>query len=154
MSQSRSVTAVIIIHAVATIALIGLCVYLLELTHSPEILSDKDAATTIQGLKIGALILGIPALLWIPGIYAMWKRKRWGWWLTLITGLGTASVFVYSTIDDGWKGLDPEDASVTAAFAILPLVLLLPQVRKYYRHTTSNPLPAMGNVQEVPPTAS
>ena len=154
MNRPPTVIAVITIHLLATIALVGLCLYLLWLTHSPEILSDKDAPSAIQGLKIGALILGIPAVLWIPGIYAMWKRKRWGWCLTLITGLGTASVFVYSMIDDGWKALDPEDASVTAAFAILPLLLLLPRVRKYYRHTQSNPSPAMGNVQEITPTTS
>jgi hypothetical protein len=154
MSRPRSVTAVITIHAVATMALIGLCVYLLWLTHSPEILSDKDAASAIQGLKIGALILGIPAALWIPGIYAMWKRRRWGWWLTLITGLGTASVFVYSMIDDGWKAVDPEDASANAAFAILPILLLLPKVRRYYRHSKSNPSPAMGNVPEITSTTS
>jgi hypothetical protein len=143
MSQSRPVTAVIIIHAVATIALIGLCVYLLWLTHSPEILSDEDAASAIQGLKIGALILGIPVVLWIPGLYAMWKGKRWGWWLTLITGLCTASVLVYSIIDDGWKAIDPDDVAVTAAFTIPPLLLFLPQVRKYYWHTNSNPSPAI-----------
>ena len=154
MKRPPSVTGAITIHFLATFTLIGLSVYLLWLARSPDILNDKDAVSAIQGLKIGALILGIPAVLWMPGLFGMWKRKSWGWWLTLITGLGTASVFVYSMIADGWNALDRDDAAVTAVFVIFPLLLLLPPVRKYYRHNQSDSSPAISKIQEIAPTNS
>lgn len=145
---------VIMVHLLVTFALIGIICYLLWLTRSPEILNDKDAADAIHGLKIGALVLVIPVVFWAPGIYGMWKHRFWGWWLTLITGLGMASVFVYSMIADGWNALDAEDAAVTAAFVILPLLLLLPQVRTYYRKPQHHSSAAIGTVRDITDTIS
>lgn len=152
MKRPSTVSLVIGVHVLATLALIGLILYLLWLTRSPEILAENDAASAIQGLKIGAMVLAIPSALWIPGLWAMWKRRSWGWWLTLITGVGTASVLVYSMIDDGWKSLDPEDAAFTAAIVILPVSLLLPQVRKYYRRSQPSSSPDLPAVHEITPT--
>ena len=140
------VTVAIVLHSAAVIFLISLGIYLLWLARSPEILREQDAADAVRGLKMGALAVTIPALFWIPGVYAMWRRRGWGWWLTLITGAGTASVLIYSAIDDGWHALDMDDVTVTAVFLALPLILLWPRVRKYYRTQSS---PALHAAQEI-----
>jgi hypothetical protein len=80
-------------------------------------------------------------------MYGMWKHRRWGWWLTLVTGMTMASVLIYSAIDDGWNALDIEDASATAAFLLLPLLLFLPGVRKYYRQPQNDPSAAIDPIQ-------
>jgi hypothetical protein len=148
------VIGVVTVHVLVTLSLIAIIFYLLWLTRSPEILEDKDSADAIHGLKIGATVLAIPVVFWLPGLYGMRKRKLWGWWLTLVTGLGMASVFVYSMIDDGWHSLNAEDAAITATFAVLPLLLLLPQVRKYYRKPQADPPAAIDTVQRIPHTTS
>lgn len=144
------VTTVVATHLLAIFGLIAIVCYLLWLTRSPEILKDKDAADAIHGLKLGALAVALPVAFWVPGIYGMWKRRLWGWWLTLITGLGIAAILVYSMIDDGWTALDSEDATTTAAFVLLPLLLLLPGVRKYYRQLQSDP---SGAIDPIPGSA-
>lgn len=141
------VTAVIAIHTAAAIFLVGLSFFLLWLTRSPEILWDQDAASTIQGLKIGAFAVVLPALFWLPGIYGMWKRRAWGWGLTLMTGMSTALILLYSAVDDGWARLDVEDATVAGVCLILPLFMLLPQVRKYFRPPQSEVAPVLDVVQ-------
>jgi hypothetical protein len=154
MKRPAVVTAVIVIHLLAALALIGLSLYLLWLARSPETLGEQDAASAVQGLKIGAMVLAIPALLWMPGAYGMWKHRVWGWWLTLITGMGTASVLLYSAIDDGWHQLEADAAAVTTLFVILPLLLLFPQVRKYYRKPQGDPPAAIDTVQGMTHTTS
>ena len=148
------VIGVVTVHMLVILGLIAIILYLLWLTRSPEILRDKDSADAIHGLKIGAIVLSIPVVIWLPGLDGMRKRQLWGWWLTLVTGLGMASIFVYSMIDDGWHSLNAEDAAITATFAVLPLLLLLPQVRKYYRTPQADPPAAGGTVQRIPHTTS
>jgi hypothetical protein len=155
MKRPAIVTATIAIHILIALCLIGLSLYLLWLTRSPEILSDKDSAEAIRGLKIGAFVLTLPAAGWLPGIFAMCKHRIWGWWLTLVTSVGLASAFLYSTIDDGWhRRLEADDAAITAICVALPILLLLPQVRKYYRKPQADPPSAIGQVSEIAPTTS
>jgi hypothetical protein len=40
-------------------------------------------------------------------------------------------MFIYSMIDDGWR-VDWDMATFSALSAILPMLLLLPRVRKFY----------------------
>jgi hypothetical protein len=116
---------------------LGMSIYLVWLARSPETLRQEDAADTAQGLKIGALTLAALGIPWMVGSIAMWRGRVWGWWLTFLIALGMSSILIYSVIDDGWHALELDDATVTAVFLVFPLLLLLPQVRKYCRKTQS-----------------
>ncbi len=153
MKRPAIVTATIAIHILMTLCAVALSVYLLQLTRSPEILADKDSPDAIRGLKIGAFFLLFPLAGWLPGIFAMCKDLIWGWWLTLITSLGLASAFLYSTVDDArHHQLGADDATITALCVALPILLLLPQVRKYYRKPQAGPSSAIGQVSGIAPT--
>jgi uncharacterized membrane protein (DUF2068 family) len=143
------VTTVVIVHLLVTLGIMAIILYLLWLTRSPELLQESDAADPIHGLKIGAMVLAIPVTLLAPGIYGLWKRRVWGWWLAMVAGVGMASVFLYSAVDDGWRRLEADDAAVTGVFMILPLLLLLPGVRKYYRKHQGDPPAAIGTVPGI-----
>jgi len=73
--------------------------------------------------------------------FALLRRKLWGWWLALVTDLLLLSMLVYSMVDEGWH-IDWEMAGYTAMSVIIPMLLLLPTVRRFYWHA-----PAIEGVQ-------
>jgi len=110
--------------------LASLTVYILALTRSRETLADPDAADTVHGLLIGAAVLGVPALITLVAAWGLWKRRFWGWVLSLATDVGTLAVLVYSMIDDReWEG---DEIALSAGFVVPVVLLLLPAVRKFY----------------------
>ena len=103
---------------------------MLWLTRSPEILSEPDAADAIYGLKIGAAVLGVPALILLVAAIGLWRSKRWGWWLTLATDVAILATLVYSMLDE--NTVEWDEAALTVCFVFFPVLLLLPKVRKFY----------------------
>jgi hypothetical protein len=131
-TRSSWITGVVLLQLLYVLVLLALPVYLLILTRMPETRNGHDPAGTIYGLKIAAVVLGGPALVALAAWFGLWKGKRWGWWLTILTDAAFVAAFAYSIIDDGWKNIDWAVVVLTL-IAVVPVVyLLLPQVRKFY----------------------
>ena len=130
MKRPRLIIAVNIIHLLLALLLAGTSVYVLSLTRSPETLQEPDAADTIHGLFIGAAVLGVPALFLIAALWGLWRNKRWGWWLALVTDVVIAATLVYSMI--GQNSPDLTEPVWTLCFVVCAILLLLPIVRRFY----------------------
>jgi uncharacterized membrane protein (DUF2068 family) len=130
MKRPHLVVAVNIIHLLLTLLLSGTSVYVLSLTRSHETLQETDAAETIHGLVIGAAVLGVPALLLIGALWGLWRNKRWGWWLALVTDVAIVATLVYSMI--GQNSWDLTEPVWTLCFVVCAILLLLPMVRRFY----------------------
>jgi len=142
MKRSGWITGVILLQFLYALMLVALPVYLLVLTRASQTRSAPDAADEISGLKIGAAVLGGPAIATMVAWVGLWKGKRWGWWLTVLTDVALVGVFVYSLIDEGWKNID-WDMVVLTVIAVAPVIyLLLPRVRKFYWDVRIPALPA------------
>ena len=130
MKRPRLIIAVNIIHLLLALLLAGTSVYVLSLTRSPETLQEPDAADTIHGLVIGAAVLGAPALFLIAALLGLWRNKRWGWWLALVTDVVIVATLVYSMI--GQNSSDLTEPVWTLCFVVCAILLLLPMVRRFY----------------------
>ena len=130
MKRSPLISIVNLLQLLLGLMLAGLSIYLVALTRSPKTLADPDPAGTVHGLLIGAAVLGVPALITLIGALGLWKRRFWGWVLSLATDVGTLTVLVYSMIDErDWEG---DEISWAAGCMLLIILLLLPAVRKFY----------------------
>jgi len=135
MSTKRSgwISGAVGLQLLYVLAMLALSVYLLALTRMSATRFDPDAAAQITGLEIAAAVVACPAAVAFIAWFGLRKEKPWGWWLSVLTDMGLAGIFVYSMIDDGWKNVD-WDVAVLTLIAIVPVVyLFLPQVRRCYR---------------------
>ena len=130
MKRSLLISIVNVLQLLLGLVLAGLTIYLLVLTRSPQTLADPDPGGTVHGLLIGAAVLGVPAVITLIGVFGLWKRRFWGWVLSLATDVGTLAVLVYSVIDErDWEG---DEISLAAGCVVPIILLLLPAVRKFY----------------------
>ena len=130
MKRSPLISIVNVLQLLLGLVLAGLSIYLLALTRSPKTLADPDPAGTVHRLLIGAAVLGMPALITLIGALGLWKRRFWGWVLSLATDVGTLTVLVYSMIDErDWEG---DEIALAAGCLVLIVLLLLPKVRAFY----------------------
>jgi len=67
----------------------------------------------------------------------LWKRRRWGWWLSLLVDIGLVATLAYSMVDD--NDIDWEQVIPTIGIVVLVVMLLLPGVRKLYFRSPSQP---------------
>jgi uncharacterized membrane protein (DUF2068 family) len=74
--------------------------------------------------------MALPALFAMASSYGLWKRKLWGWWLALFSNTALLGILIYGMTDE--NTIDWEMAGATVVSAILPILLLLPVVRKSY----------------------
>jgi hypothetical protein len=130
MKRPALVATVTIVQFLLALLLAGTAAYILWLTRSPEILNGPDAADAVHGLKIGAAVLGAPALILLVATVGLWRSKLWGWWLALATDVVMLATFAYSTLDE--NTLETNEVAMTLSFAIFSVLLLLPKVRKFY----------------------
>ena len=137
MKRSGWVTGTIVMQLLWALALMVLFVYLIVLAHTAAVRNGPGGAEAAWGLKIPALIMFFPALMAIISWYGLWKQKLWGWWLAILTNLAVTSIFSYSMIDDGWGHVDWDFAGFAVASTVIPLLLLLPVVRKFYWRVTA-----------------
>ena len=145
MGTKRSgwITGVVVAQLLYGLLLLALPVYLLVLTRTLAVRNGANAGDEISGLRIAAAIVGSPAIVVLVAWIGLWKEKLWGWWLTVLADLGLVAIFMYSLIDDGWKNIDGEVATLTV-IAMVPVIwLLLPKVRRFYWRS--------GEVQSVNP---
>jgi hypothetical protein len=136
MKRPMLITVVNVLQFLLGLSLAGLTVYLLTLTRSRDTLADPDAADTVHGLLIGALVLGIPALITLIAVWGLWKRRFWGWVLSLATDVGMLAVFLYSLVDENSR--DADDVAMALAFVAPIVLLLLPAVKKHYWSTAAS----------------
>ncbi len=130
MKRSPLITAVNVMQLLLGLLYTGLTIYLLVLTRSREILAGLDASDTVYGLRIGALVLGVPALLTLIGVWGLWKRQLWGWVLSVATDVVVLAVLVYSVIDENNR--EGDEIALALGFVIPVVLLLLPRVRTFY----------------------
>jgi len=140
MKRPLLVTIVMVLQFLLGVMLAGLTIYLLALTRSNETLSSPDASDEVRGLMIGAVVLGIPAVVTLVGVLGLWKERFWGWVLALATDIGVIAVFVYNMVDE--RKLDNDEFGVTAGFVVTAILLLLPKVRKFFWNSPATALPA------------
>src|SRR3989442_5888693 len=136
MKRSPLITIVNVLQSFLGLVLAGLTVYLLALTRSRETLAEPDASETVHGLLIGAVVLGVPALITLIAAWGLWKQRFWGWVLSLATDVGMLAVFVYSMIDERHR--DSDEISLCGGFLGSTRFLLLAHVRKFYCAATTN----------------
>jgi uncharacterized membrane protein (DUF2068 family) len=134
MNAKRSgwISGGIVVQLLYTLMLLALPLYLLALSGTSAVRNGVGAAEEVSGLRIAAAVVGSPAVLALIAWVGLWREKLWGWWLAIFTDLGLVGLFVYSLIDDGWKNIDGEVATLTV-IAMVPVIwLLLPKVRRFY----------------------
>jgi len=130
MKRSALITVVTVLQTLLGLSLAGLTVYLVALSRSRETLAEPDAADTVRGLLIGALVLGVPAVITLIGAVGLWKNHFWGWVLTLATDVGMLAVFAYGSFGENDREVD--EIAMAAGFGVLLVLLLLPSVRQFY----------------------
>ncbi|HUM06295.1 MAG TPA: hypothetical protein VLT90_12600 [Terriglobales bacterium] len=130
MKRPALVMVVNVVQTLLGLLLAGITLYLIVLTRSKEILADSDAADTVHGLLIGALVIGIPALITLIAAFGLWKGRFWGWVLSLATDVGIVAVLVYNTISEG--DLEGDEIALAVGFLLPVILLLLPAVRKFF----------------------
>ena len=130
MKRPAPVVVVNVVQTLLGLLLAGITVYLIVLTRSKETLAEQDAADAVRGLLIGALVLGIPAVITLIAAVGLWKGRFWGWVLSLATDVGVVAVLVYSLMDE--NEIDAEMLVMTAGFVVPLVLLLLPVVRKFF----------------------
>jgi hypothetical protein len=137
MKRPPLITVVIVLQFLFGLLLAGLTIYLLALTRSQGTLADPEATDTIRGLKIGSLVLGIPAVITLVGFWGLWTRRFWGWVLSLATDVGVLAVLVYSLFDESNR--DADEIAMAAGFVVPIVLLLLPAVRKFFWNAAASP---------------
>ena len=130
MKRPVSVVIVNILQVLLGLSLVGITVYLLYLTRSRQTLAEPDSKEAVHGLLIGALVLGIPAVITLIGAAGLWKGKFWGWVLSFATDVGMLGVMIYNIIDD--YEFDAEMVAVAVGLALPIVLLLVPGVRRDY----------------------
>jgi hypothetical protein len=134
--RSGWVTGVVVLQALWTIVLVALPIYLLILARSPGILNTPDGNDAARRLRVGAAAIALPALFAVVSSYGLWKRRLWGWSVALFSNTVMLGVLIYSMTDE--NTIDWDVAGVTLVSAILPILLLLPVVRKSYWPATES----------------
>ena len=112
IKRSGWVTGVVVIQALWMVALVSLPIYLLLLARSSGILNGPDGNDAAHGLRVGAVVIALPALFATLSCYGLWKRKLWGWWVALFSNTVMLGILIYSMADE--NTIDWEIVGVTA----------------------------------------
>jgi len=131
MKRPVLVTVVAVLQSLLALAQAGTVIYLVWLSHSPQILSQADAADSAHGLMIGAAGNCGPAVALTIASWGLWTSKRWGGWASVVINLAVFGVLIYATLDD--NSIDWEQVGIAVCFGAMVILLLLPKVRKFYR---------------------
>lgn len=131
MTEKRSgwITGVVVLQFVYVLLLLALPIYLMFLAGKFGV---RNGFRPTEETTIAAAIVGFPGFFALVAWLGLWRKKLWGWWLSIVTDLGLVTMFVYSLIDDGWKDID-WDVVVLTGITLVPVIgLLLPRVRRFY----------------------
>ena len=136
MRRSGWVTGVVVVQALWAVTLVGLVIYLLILARSPSILNGPDGKDAAHGIRVGAAVIAIPAIFAIVSTFGLWKNKLWGWWVAILSNTLMLGTLIYSMLDE--NTIDWDMFGLTVISAGLPILLLLPVVRRFYWHRTQS----------------
>ena len=117
-----------VLHALVAIACLAVVVLVLRETRKPNIITEGQEA--INGLYLGASIVGGCALVYAIGAAGLWKRWRWAWWLSLLVNVVVAALLLWDPVIEHEKW-DWEDNGIGAGLLVLVILLLLPAVRRF-----------------------
>ncbi len=124
-------TAASMLHLLMGLCCAALVIYLLYLTRTKEILSDKDAADAVHGLKLAAAIFAPIAVAYLAGGLGLWKGRTWGWLISLAIDLFALVLMLWDVFSEGLHRIDWDDAVIAPVFLVLLLLVLLPPVRRW-----------------------
>jgi uncharacterized membrane protein (DUF2068 family) len=130
MNRRPLITLVNILQFVLGLLLAGIAVYILRQIHAPETIADPDAAATQRGLVIGAVVMGVPALVTLIAAWGMWKGHFWGWALSLATDVGVLAVVLYNLFGQNNRGTS--EPVLAAGVVLLVILLVVPSVRRFF----------------------
>ena len=126
MTRSGLITALAVVQLLIGAVWLSIAFYLLSLTGSPEIANDQGA---MQGLRIGALSIGIFAVPTLISAIGLWKIMQWGRWLAAAVYAVTLCALLYSPVIEH-DPMDGSDITMAIVFAVLLIVFSLPAVGK------------------------
>ncbi len=135
MSRPRTVTAAAIVHTADTALVLVLAIACFVLTRSARVRSLREATDVIHGLIIGGSILAGVAVVYALGASGLWRSRRWGWWLSVLTNLVVVMAVLADIFVDHDR--DPDNWVAVAIFAVPIVILCLPGVRKFFRRPAS-----------------
>lgn len=134
------VVVVVVLQTIFTAVLICGAVYLGFLIRSaPAGKTPEETREILFGLKIaawGAALCAVPVLL---ACWAMWRNRRWGWWVAVVFYLISLAAMLYGPVIEH-EDVDTDDMAVAAVFFVLIVLLFLPPVLRFYlRGMQANP---------------
>ncbi len=124
-------TAASVLHVLMGLSCVALVVYLLYLTRTKEILSDKDAAETVHGLRLAAVIFAPVAVAYLAGGIGLWKGRLWGWLISAVADVLWLGFMLWDAFSEAPRYIDWDEVTIAAAFLILLVFVLLPHVRRW-----------------------
>ena len=120
MPRPRSVTMVVVGECLAAAAFVLVLADLIRGAKGSGYFPLMGTA-----LEIGLIVLVLASAI------ALWKGKRWGWWLALLIDLLGAVVFLWDPVERHvWPDLD--ELAFIVLFALLLAWLFLPRVRSWF----------------------
>jgi hypothetical protein len=129
MTRSGLITALAVVQLLIGAVWLSIAFYLLSLMGSPEIANDQGA---MQGLRIGALSIGVFAVPTLISAVGLWKAMPWGRWLAVAIYALTLCALLYSAIFEH-DPMDGSDITMAIVFAVLLVVFSLPAVGRQLR---------------------
>jgi hypothetical protein len=126
MPRPRLITAIAAMQTAYTLLMAGLTVMCVFLWRSA--LRKPNAAGEVYGLMVGALVLGILAVLFAVCATGLWRFRRWGWVFSLALNALVVFLILWDVFID--RDYDPDSWTGLALFGIPMVLLLLPAVRR------------------------
>lgn len=120
-----------VLHVVMGLGCVGIVVYLLYLTRSPEILKEEDAAEAVHGLKLAAGIIAPVGIVYLAGGIGVWKGRIWGWVISAAMDVLALSFMLWDAVSMAPHYTDWDEVIIAAVFFVLLILLLLPSVRRW-----------------------
>ncbi len=137
MQRPRAITAITVLHLAYAALLAALTAYCMVLARHAATISKPDAGGAASGLVIGAVCLGVFAVLYAISAAGLWRVRRWGWVLALaVNALVPFFVLLDIFVD---RDRDPDNWVPLVMFGVPILLLLLPAVRRpFFRAATAS----------------
>lgn len=119
---------VVALQALTGLGALVLAAIVLWKTRDPKLLAE--GSETINGLYLGAAILGGAGLVFLVAGALLWKQWRAGWWLTLFINGLTAATLWYDPLFEN-DPLLSEDTAIGLWFVVSVVLLFWPAVRRF-----------------------
>ena len=92
--------------------------------------TQEETQAIHMGLRIAFGGAAICSAITLLVSWAMWKSKRWGWWLGVVFYVLLLASMLYGPVVG--EMMDADDITIASIFLLLTVLLLLPPVRRFY----------------------